>query len=122
MTATGVGASGPSRQVAVTDLLVALWIPGWSCSDGSAWKVMPCWPHFPSWSPTDDPATGMRSYTAVQPTMQDIASDGGPQRGCSEALFRLRKRGQLETSSQMGCIRWVGTWERSGQSFRWSSG
>jgi hypothetical protein len=44
----------------------------------------------------------------------------GPQRGCSEALFRLRRGSTLKTSSQAGCIRLGWHRKRIDQRFRCS--
>jgi hypothetical protein len=57
---------------------------------------------------TDIPSTGMGSDTAVHLAIQGIRTALGLQRGCSEALFRLRRASAIQTSSQGDAHNWAG--------------
>jgi hypothetical protein len=58
---------------------------------------------------------------AVQPTIEANQRPRDPQRGCSDALSRLRRGNALKTSSpKRDASDRTATWKRSGQRFRWS--
>jgi hypothetical protein len=72
----------------------------WPAGNTSRQQLAGC--HLRASSRTDTQSTGMRSDTAVQPTISGMPTTVGPQIGCSDVLFRFRTGSALKASFLTG--------------------